>query len=103
MSARWPKLGERGIPAAGVVLVDFYHASCAPCRALEPRLDSPRAPGTQVSCACYKSTSMRIPRHPHRFGVQSLPTLLVFRDGKQSGRLDELITDDDLEAALARG
>jgi len=102
MSARWPKLGERGIPAAGVVLVDFYQASCAPCRALEPRLEAfarRHAGELRVLQVDVDEDS----ETPHRFGVQSLPTLLVFRDGKQSDRLDGLITDDDLEAALGGG
>lgn len=34
-------------------------------------------------------------------GVQSLPTLIVFSDGTDTARLDGLIGDEDLEAAVS--
>jgi thioredoxin 1 len=100
MSARWPKLSKDDVPQEGVVLLDFYQASCAPCRALEPRLDAfaRRHAGElrvfQVDVDEDMATAQR-------FGVQSLPTLIVFRDGEESARLDGLISDDDLDAAVA--
>lgn len=99
MSARWPKLSTDGVPQEGVVLLDFYQASCAPCRALEPRLEAfaRRHAGElrvlQVDVDDDMATGQR-------FGVQSLPTLIVFRDGEETTRLDGLISQDDLEAAV---
>jgi len=37
-----------------------------------------------------------------RFGVKSIPTILVVRRGKEVARLDGLITDRDLTAAFDR-
>lgn len=37
-----------------------------------------------------------------RFGLKSIPTLLVFHAGKEINRLDGLITDNDLRAAFDR-
>jgi thioredoxin 2 len=37
-----------------------------------------------------------------RFGVQSIPTVLIVREGKEVERLDGLITDDDLKEAFER-
>ncbi len=37
-----------------------------------------------------------------RFGVQSIPTLLILREGKEVERLDGPITDDDIKAAFQR-
>jgi thioredoxin-like negative regulator of GroEL len=37
-----------------------------------------------------------------RFGVQSIPTVLILREGKEVERLDGLITDGDLKAAFER-
>ncbi len=100
MSARWPKLTQDGVPQEGVVLLDFYQASCAPCRALEPRVEAfaRRHAGElrvlQVDVDEDMATAQRL-------GVQSLPTLIVFRDGEETTRLDGLISEDDLDAALA--
>ncbi len=37
-----------------------------------------------------------------RFGVKSIPTILVVRGGREVARLDGLITDRDLTAAFDR-
>lgn len=37
-----------------------------------------------------------------RFRVQSIPTVIVLREGKEVGRLDGLISDDDLKSAFER-
>lgn len=35
-----------------------------------------------------------------RFGVKSIPTVLIVRDGREAARLDGLITDAELNAAF---
>lgn len=102
MSARWPKLSEDGVPDEGVVLLDFHQASCAPCRALEPRLESfaRRHAGEMRVLQVDVDEDMAT---AEAFGVQSLPTLIVFADGQETARLDGLIGDEDLEAALSGG
>jgi thioredoxin 1 len=102
MSARWPKLSQDGVPQRGVVLLDFYQASCAPCRALEPRLEAfaRRHAGELRVLQVDVDEDMVTPQ---RFGVQSLPTLIVFRDGDERARLDGRISDDDLDAAISGG
>jgi thiol-disulfide isomerase/thioredoxin len=73
--------------------------SCAPCRPLEPRLDAfarrhaGELPVLAVDIVEDRATGQR-------FGVRSLPTLLVFRDEEQTARLDGLISGTDLDAAL---
>ena len=37
-----------------------------------------------------------------RFGINGIPTVLIFRNGKEAERLDGLITEDDLKAAFGR-
>lgn len=36
------------------------------------------------------------------FGVKSIPTVLILRNGKEAERLDGLITEGDLKAAFDR-
>jgi len=36
------------------------------------------------------------------FGVMTIPTLILLRDGREVARLDGLIRDEDLEDALRR-
>ncbi len=83
-------------------MLDFFQAACAPCHVLEPRL---------AAFACKHRGELSIHQididqnseTPQRFGVMSIPTLLLFRDGEQMARLDGLIRDEDLEQALAQG
>lgn len=100
MSARWPKLSTDGVPQEGVVLLDFYQASCAPCRALEPRLEAFARRHAGEVRVLQVDVDVDMPT-AQRFGVQSLPMLIVFRDGEHAARLDGLISEEDLDAAVA--
>lgn len=88
-----------GATAAGLVLLDFWQASCAPCRALEPRrerfaADHPgRFTGYRIDVVTDTDTVTK-------YGVMSIPTVLLLRDGHEIARLDGLIRDQDLEDAL---
>jgi thioredoxin len=83
------------------VILDFYQASCPPCRVLEPRLE--RLAQQYVGrLPVYRVDIERDMAVAKRFGVQSIPTVLILREGKEVERLDGLITDDDLKAAFER-
>lgn len=43
---------ESRVQQPGVVIIDFYQASCPPCRVLEPRL----APWRRNTAVAYKCT-----------------------------------------------
>ncbi len=83
----------------GLILLDFWQASCAPCRALEPRLERLAAarPGM------FRGYRVDVDAQPElvaRYDVMSIPTIAVLRDGSEITRLDGLIRDSDLEQAL---
>jgi thioredoxin len=83
----------------GLVLLDFYQATCAPCRALEPRLERfARRHRDQI--AVYRIDIDDNPDTPRQHGVMSIPTLILFRDGTEVARLDGLIHEEDIEALL---
>jgi thioredoxin 1 len=85
----------------GPVLVDFYQRTCAPCRALEPRVEAFAARHRDH----VRVVQIDIDQHPkaiERFGVQSLPTVILFSDGQETERPDGLIRDEDMEAAVDR-
>lgn len=89
------------LKAPGVVALDFYQASCPPCRALEPRLERV-ARQYEGRLPVYRVDIDRDMAVAERFGVRSIPTILLVRDGREVARLDGLITDRDLTAAFDR-
>lgn len=83
------------------VILDFYQATCAPCRVLEPRLER-AAQQYAGRVPVYRIDIDRDLSIAERFRVQSIPTILVFRAGNETERLDGLITEQQLRSAFER-
>ncbi len=67
------------------VLLDFTATWCGPCKAIAPLLDQVQNErGAQI--AVYKLDIDDNPDTPNQFAVQSIPTLLLFKDGKLVNR-----------------
>ncbi len=85
----------------GPVVLDFYQASCPPCRVLEPRLEHV-AEQYAGRVPVYRVDIDRDMAVAERFKVMSIPTLVILWNGREVERLDGLITEADLRAAFER-
>ncbi len=68
------------------VLVDFWAPWCPPCRAIGPTLDA-LAEEYQGKAKVVKVDVDDEPEVASRYGVSSIPALLLFKGGEQVGQL----------------
>lgn len=83
------------------VLVDFWAVWCMPCRAIAPAVE---ALATEYKGRA-KVGKLNVDENQQvaaRYGIRSIPTLLVFKDGKPVDQIVGVQPKDKLAAALDR-
>ncbi|MFA5369813.1 MAG: thioredoxin [Candidatus Omnitrophota bacterium] len=72
--------------AEGLVMVDFWAPWCGPCRVTAPILES-IAEKLQGKVKIYKINIDNCHTLAVEFGVMSIPTMIIFKDGKEQDRI----------------
>ena len=88
----------QALAADRVAVVDFWATWCPPCRALAPTIAALAEERTDVVVG-----KLDVDAHPaiaERYGIQSIPTVLVFRNGELAERSVGLVPIDRLRALL---
>lgn len=68
------------------VLVDFWAEWCAPCRMLAPTVEAV----AEKYAATARVVKLNVDDNPsvsQRFGIKGIPTLILFRSGKEEERV----------------
>jgi thioredoxin 1 len=82
----------------GIVLIDFWAAWCGPCRTFAPVFE--RVSERHPDAVFAKVDTEAEPELAGRYGITSIPTLVVYRDGipvfGQPGALPEPALEDVL-------
>lgn len=72
---------EKVVTENKIVLIDFYATWCGPCKMLSPVVEEIAEEGVE-GVAIYKVDVDKESKLASKFGIQSIPTLIVIKDGK---------------------
>jgi thioredoxin 1 len=91
------------LEASQAVLVDFWAPWCGPCRIIAPHLEELDAERDDLTVV-----KMNVDENPEtaaKYGIMSIPTLILFRNGQVAkqvvGALPKARLQQELEPALA--
>lgn len=86
--------------ATGVTLVDFWATWCGPCKMQTPILEQQVVPAVSGRAKVAKVNVDDAKELAVRFGIKSIPALLVFKDGAVVSQLVGLQKGDVLVKAI---
>lgn len=91
---------EKNINSGKVCVVDFFTTWCGPCRIVAPVLESISKENKDENVIFFKVDCDVLGKLADDFGVRSVPTIIIFKDGKKVG--DLLVGRKDKEDYLKR-
>ena len=83
------------------VLVDFWAEWCGPCRRLAPAIEA----AAEEYAAKARVVKLNVDAGPdtaRRYGIQGIPTLILFRDGAEKERIVGAATKEAIAAMIDR-
>ncbi len=107
MSTHVQELNEAGfenlvLQSEKPVLVDFWAPWCGPCRAMGPAVDAV-AEKLSAQARVVKVNVDENPAMSAKYNVRGIPTLILFKDGKESGRLVGLQSQEQIARLIQNG
>lgn len=84
----------------GLVLIDFWATWCGPCRMQSPILDQLENEYDESEFRVAKMDVDENPETPSAFGIMSIPTLLLKKDGEVVEKLIGVHSKDQLKELI---
>ncbi len=87
------------LDAGGTVLVDFWAPWCGPCRMQTPILEKLAQSGINVKIV--KVNTDENGDIAHSYGINSIPTLIIFKNGQEVERMVGVQPENVLKSKLS--
>ncbi|WP_159722655.1 thioredoxin [Enterococcus sp. CSURQ0835] len=84
----------------GLVLIDFWATWCGPCRMQAPILDQLENEYDESEFKVVKMDVDENPETPASFGIMSIPTLILKKDGQVVDKLVGVHSKDQLQEVI---
>ncbi len=81
------------------VLVDFWAEWCGPCRMLGPIVERIAA-ANQSKVVVGKMNVDENPDTPQKYGIQGIPTILLFKDGELVNQMVGFQSQENIQRAI---
>ena len=81
------------------ILVDFWAEWCGPCRMLAPVVER-IAQANEGKLVVGKMNVDENPNTPQKYGIQGIPTLILFKDGEEAHRLVGFQSQEAIQRAI---
>lgn len=85
--------------AKGVALIDFWAEWCMPCKMIAPAVEA-IAKDYSGKVKVAKVEVDGAGEIASRFNVMNIPTLIIFKDGKEAGRVVGVASKDEIAKKL---
>jgi thioredoxin len=91
---------DAAVKRPGLTVIDFWAGWCGPCRAMAPQFE-----GAAAARPAYRFAKVDVDAQPAlaaRYGISSIPTLIVLRDGDPIAAQSGVVGSEQLVEALDR-
>lgn len=87
------------INSENTTIIDFYADWCGPCRMLGPVIDEIANEKKDINVGKVNVDSEK--ELTNKFGIRSIPTMIVFKNGKEIKRLIGFLQKDEILSKLS--
>jgi thioredoxin 1 len=87
------------LKATNPVVVDFWAEWCGPCRTLAPIIEAV----ARQHAGTVRFVKLNVDDSPAiagRYGIRGIPTLILFRDGKEKERVIGVVTEEEISRTI---